>query len=406
MAEEKWTLIDKPTEYVSLILILIGITIFLIILFSSISSILDINFFISAILVIDSFLLIYYGGRRIEVRKENKKKLNKLLDFKILITLLIFVISIIFLNYPLASNLLLIIYFFLIIDFLVLICYIGRKNELREQTLKKYKEIKKQIDIKIILSFFILIFLIASMIYVNDYIYKSKLDYEKSYSGLSINEVQNNYEKYLDQNVTFEAWYESDYRGAIIRQYDIFGEYESTIPVHIDYNQVDTSTLMRNYEYIFNGTYHREPRVNEYTYVNETYTSYWNYSYLDITEIEPNFKDSGLHNISKFIGHWKLIEEDNEPYTKEWNWTFYENNSLKYKSGNYERWGRFTVDGDRFYHEYYQDSVDNMIYTDEYFADYYFFENDTKFRIENMISGRYGIRDLDRVFQKVEDTGE
>lgn len=403
MAEEKWTMIDKPTQYVSLILILIGLTVFSIILYTSI--IFNAILIIYTILVIDVFLLIYYGGRRIEVRKENDKKLNKLLDIKILITLFVFVVLIFSLSSSLADSLLMIIYFFLIIGFLVLLCYIGRRIELRNQTLKKYGEIKKLIDLKIIISLFITFFLIISIIHVNDYIYNSKLDYEKSYSGLSIKEVRNNYEKYLNQSVTFEAWYEDNYENAIIRQYNIFGKSESSIRVHIDYNQVDTSMLMRDYEYIFNGTYHREPRISEYSHGNETYTYHWNYTYLEITGIEPNYNDSGLHNISKFIGHWKLIEQNNKPTTTYWDWIFYENNSLKYISSYYEEWNRFTVDGDRFYYEYYQDSADGMIFTEEYYADYYFFENDTKFRIENLTFDKYGVRDITRVFQKVEDTG-
>src|SRR4030042_5883260 len=120
---------------------------------------------------------------------------------------------------------------------------------------------------KKLISIIIIILIIA----VACYLFLSRLDLEKSYSGLSIKEVQENYEKYLNQTVMFQAWYDHNYgysfiEGSKIEQYDIFGKYEDSINVHIDCDKVDTSMLMRGNEYFFTGTFHREPWKSEFTY--------------------------------------------------------------------------------------------------------------------------------------------
>lgn len=253
------------------------------------------------------------------------------------------------------------------------------------------KKLKKEQNVFIIM----LILIFAAV----GYPYLSRLDFDKSYSGLSIKEVENNYKKYINQTVTFEAWYdhgESFHDGAKIKQYDIFGEYEGSINVHIDYDKIDTSMLMWGNEYFFTGTFHREPRKSEFTYENETYTSCWNATYLDITKIKPFYDDINHHNTSKFIGTWKVIENDYGPYTGNWTWVFYENNTLEYLDREDSLDDHYVVDGDRFYHEYYFPSTVGHIISDCYYAEYFFTENDTKLRLEHE-DGR-----IVRIFQKIE----
>jgi len=373
MTDEKWTLIDKKTQIASWLIIILGLIVVL-----TFVVVFPVPIFILIVMGMTGIFLMYYGGTRIELRNETKKNIKKIkliIDIKIAVLSIIFSISLIGFNYvnslnsydsfSLIYSIITIIYFLIIMNFLILLCFIGRRLEIRKQTLKKFKEIKMKIDIKTIISFFILVILIFSISYIYNY---------KPYQGLSIEEVRDNYQKYDN------------------------GDFEDYIYAHIDYDNVDTSMLMRGNEYFFTGIFRRELVTSEFTYEGETYYSSGYSTYFDVTKIKPFYDDVERHNTSRFIGTWKLIENYYGPYADNWTWVLYENNTLRYLEDGDNLYDRFVVDGNRFYHEYYEAStvIDDWISSDHYYSKYYFSENDTKLRLESE-DGR-----LIKVFQKIE----
>jgi len=189
--------------------------------------------------------------------------------------------------------------------------------------------------------------------------------------GISIQDIKNNPEKYLDKTITLTASYSGASNGYLIQE-DFFGNTEG-IKVEIG-EDVDISMLLHGREYHWTGT------VVQITDNDNTYLRFV------VQEIETLYEDDGRHDTSKLIGTWKLIESS-EDYGINKIWIFYENNSLKISSS--PDWGSYMVDADKMYFNPFTPFTDPyaMSYT------YYFTENDTKLTIDENAE-----RDLIRVY--------
>jgi len=259
----------------------------------------------------------------------------------------------------------------------IIIAIYGERKQVSKKVEKKKKTLKQDI-LPVIIAILVILVILYFAVFIN-------ISFEKTYSGLSIKEVKDNYENYLNQSVTFEAWsYHTGGDGYGIRQYDLLGKSEDSMIVYIDNTQIDTSMLTPEQEYYFTGIIGYNSEEREVTYEDEVYRYWWNHTYMNVTKIETLYDDVERHNTSRFIGAWKLIERDGEPYIGNQTWIFYENNSLKLQ----DEWGRFVIDGDRFYHEYYQyfgypEELPHIYYD---FADYYFSDNYTKLTLDIEIS--------------------
>ena len=119
-----------------------------------------------------------------------------------------------------------------------------------------------------------------------------------------------------------------------IYQKDIFGV-NHALSTDIDDN-VDISMLFCNREYRWTGT------------IIENTNSYGEtYPVIDVQQIETLYKNDGRHNTSKFLGNWKLIEEDLHDVLYNETWIFYKNNTININLGS--EWGGYMIDGEKFY---------------------------------------------------------
>lgn len=345
MVKEKWTIIDLKTQIASLVILIIGIIIGCSIL---LTYLIDIIFGISAswvlsiivvlvifCIAIDFILLLYYTGRKIELRKKKDRKNQKNLNAKLIIVIVIFIISIVSLNY------------------------------------------------------------IYSL---------------KPYDGMSIKDITDNPEKFNNQTISVQAFYVHRDYGSYVYQESYFhdrGSGRSYLGIRME-DDIDQSMLIDGREYIWNGIFHHEPYTQDYTYDNVTYTKTGNYTYLTVSKIETLYDDSERHDINKFVGSWKLIEYNGEPYSKNSTWEFNTNNTLRMINKS-----RGDIPLDTYEH-FAVDSVEDILYYEQ--RDYLFdefevtgtickfelSENDTQLTLEtidgDMIFAPDGVI---RVFQKI-----
>lgn len=321
MEKDNWTLIDKKTQIVSLIILIV------------------------AIIVVSSIFISYII------------KLN-----------IIFGIS--------SSSILSLIIFLVIvsaiIDIIFLMYFIGRRIGLKKQKEEKIRKIKKSMNIKIVFLVFILIISILWLNYMYDL---------KPYEGISINDITDNPDEYVNQTVSIQAFYVHSSRGypTIYQDSYFHSKYssgKSSLYIRIG-EDIDTSMLMDGQEYIWNGIILNEP-----------------YIHLNVTKIDTLYDNIERHNISKFIGSWRRIDYESEYFLEEnLTWIFYENNTLR--EVNKSR-GDVPLDS----HEHFAvDNKDEIIYYEqkEYlfgeclitgtFCNYYFSENDTKLTLEIITGG-------------------
>jgi len=353
MEKDNWTLIDKKTQIFSLIILIVGI------------------------IVVGSVFISYMV------------ELN-----------IIFGIS--------SSSILSLVIFLVIvsaiIDIILLMYFTGSRIELKKQKEEKFRKTKKTMNIKIVALVFILIISILGL----NYMYNLK-----PYEGISIKDINDNLNEYINQSVSIQAfYYPYRYNYSLIYQNSYFhGEYESGQSyLSIEMGEyIDKSMLMDEREYIWNGIILREPWKSEYTYDNVTYTDYGNHTYLNVTKIETLYNDIERHNISKFVGSWKLIEYNDKPSVSNSTWVFYENNTLQAVNKS-----RVDIPLDSYEH-FAVDNKDNILYYEqkeylfhEYFriktfCNYDFSENNTKLTLEitkgDMI---FSPEEHSMVFQKID----
>jgi len=193
-------------------------------------------------------------------------------------------------------------------------------------------------------------------------------------TGLSINEINSNPEKYVNETVVIKAWFSGANNG-FIYQKDFFGIQKGYLSVKIDEN-VDISMLLHGREYYWTGIIRPVVDENKISYV-----------YLEVKKIETLYKDKRRHNTSKFVGTWKEIENNLFPYENE-TWIFYENNSLYIV--DFREWSKYMVDGDKIYFN------PTTPFDDPPSFSYYFLENNTKLVIDEDAE-----RNLIRVYKKI-----
>lgn len=291
----------------------------------------------------------------------------------------------VFIDQRLSSLIAILFYIIIFVCFLVIIglilSAISKRSELRKLLKSSNKNRLKEANKKIIIYTSILLIFIMMVIWIFSL---------KPYDGTSIKDIENNPIEYDNKTVTIQAWYQGSIIKGSIYQEDYFTDEKYSMSVYLD-EGVDKSIFIPGREYLWTGV------IKTGSYLDGGL-----YAYMEASKIETLYEDIERHNTSRFIGSWKLIEEDYEIYTENWTWTFYGNNSLKalyISSSGYifkDSWDRFVVDGNKFYHEYDLYFDEWSTFTHEYFGKYYFSENDTKFTLD-IEDGR-----IIRVFQKIE----